>query len=900
MSWLNEQWQRVKHLVRPGRFDEDLAEEMRLHLELRTAENPQARANFGNLTRLREDSRNAWRFPTFDSIVQDVRYGVRTLAASPAFTLTAILSLTLAIGANTAIFSLLNAIMLRTLPVRDPTRLVTIQHGKSPSFTNPLWEQIRDHPQPFDGLLAYGSEQFDLTSGGERQYAQGLMVSGNFFQTLGVPALRGRLLTTEDDHHGCGPNGPLAVISQRFWQSHFDSDPSVVGRELTLDLVKFRVAGVTPAWFTGLSKDSSYDVAVPIGCEPLFHTDRSALGERSWWWLRILGRLKPGVTLQATTAQLDALASAIMQATVPPNYKADGQKEYLQRRLTLQPASTGFSGLGQAYGKALLTLQAVVAIVLLIACANVGNLLLARATARQRELSVRLAIGAGRLRILRQLLTESLLLACLGATGGLVLASWGTRLLIYLLKTSNGLGGSQRYEVDLDASLDMTVIGFTALVVLLTTLFFGLLPALRASATTPNTVLKEQARGNLAGGGGRFSLANLMVAVQIGLALTLLSAAALFGESFRRILRVDAGFDVSNVVLISAEIPQALVAKGQRFQVFNEGLERLRQIPGVVAASRSDLSPVSNSAWNEDVFPAGYQSTGVQGDRLLYFNRASPGYFQTLGAKLIAGRDFDARDRLGAPRVVIIGETTARAFWGIGNPLGRTIGIESHDGKNQQEVYQVIGVVKDMKYESLSEVTLKTAFLAAAQEAEPRNHTEYELRLDAMSSVNRVLPLARQALVATNKNVSLEIKSFDSQIGNSLIQPRLIAAVSGFFGAVALLLAATGLYGVIAYSTARRKGEIGLRMALGASYSSVLWLVLKDMGVTLTCGAAFGLTAAYFAARLVSSLIFGVQPTDPAVLGAALAALIVTASIAAYLPARRAALLDPMDSLRME
>ena len=900
MSWLNEQWQRVKHLLRPGRFDADLAEEMRLHVDLRSAETPNARVRFGNLTRLQEDSRNAWRWPTLDSIAQDIRYGVRSLAGSPAFTITAILSLTLGIGANTAIFSLLNAIMLRTLPVKDPQQLVNIQQGSSPSFTNPLWEQIRDHPYPFDGALAYGTSQFDLSNGGERQYASGLMVSGDYFRVLGVPAFRGRLLTPEDDKQGCGPSGPIAVISHRFWQSRFEGDPSIVGRTLTLDRVTVQIAGVTPAWFTGLSKDQQYEVAVPIGCEPLFHTDRSALDQRSWWWLSVLARLKTGVTLEATAAQLGALSPEMMKATLPQKWDADGKKEYLTRKLILQPAATGFSGLGQAYGKALITLQGVVAIVLLIACANVANLLLARAAARQRELSVRLAIGAGRARIVRQLLTESMLLAVGGAFAGLILASWGTKLLVHMLNAQGAGGRVKPFDFELDTSLDLTVVTFTALVVVLTTLFFGLLPALRASSAAPNAVLKEHGRGSVTGGGGPFTLANAMVAVQIGLALTLLAAAALFGESFRRILSVESGFDVRTVVLIKAQVPQKLLERSQRKQAFDEGLDRLRRIPGVRSASRSELTPMSNSVWNEVVEPEGFQSKSGKDERLVYFNFLSPGYFETMGAKVIAGRDFDARDTLGAPGAMIIGESTARAFWGVDNPIGRIVRKDSPLNNGTKESFQVIGVVKDMKYESLAEKTLKTAFLAVSQEPNPRNSTEYEVRLDSMDSLNRLLPSARGALMETNKNLSIEFQSFDAQVKDSLIQPRLIAVVSGFFGIVALLLAATGLYGVIAYTTARRKAEIGLRMALGASQSNVLWLVLKDTGLMLIAGAVLGLTSAYFAGRLVKSLVFGVQPTDPSILGGALLALTVTAAIAAYVPARRAARCDPMESLRIE
>jgi len=895
MSWFKEQIQRIKHLLNGSRFEDDLAEEMKLHLDLRSAQHPgserEARVRFGNSTRLREDARAAWRWPTIESVMQDIRYGIRSLASSPAFTITAIVSLTLGIGANTAIFSLLNAIMLRTLPVKDPSQLVTVRINGHPIFTNPLWEQIRDRQTPFDGALAYGESQFDLSPGGERNFAAGLMVSGDYFRTLGVPALRGRLFTVEDDQHGCGPSGPVAVISHRFWKNHFDSDPSIVGRALTLDRVSFPIVGVTPSWFTGMSKDQQFDVAIPIGCESAFKADRSALDQRSWWWLRVVGRLKAGVPLQTANAQMAVISHDTLQAAVP-KWAPDRQKDFVSRKLDLLPASTGFSGLGRMYGKALFTLQAVVAIVLLIACANVANLLLARATARQRELTVRLAIGAGRARIIRQLLTESLLLAFSGAAAGLVLAAWGTKLLIHMLNSKGAM-------VELDASPDLMVIAFTVATVFLTTLLFGLLPALRASSAAPNDVLKEHGRGSVSGGSQRLTLAKALVAIQVGLALTLLSGAALFGESFRRILNVDSGFDASQVALIKVDIPERLLAKSQRMQTFDEGLARLRRIPGVLSASRSDLTPIGNMTWNDDVFPEGYQPKGKESETLVYFNSLSPGYFETMGGKLIAGRDFDARDSLTAPLVMIVGQSTARAFWGFESPIGRIVKME-REPNTPKVSYQIIGVAKDMKYESLSEKPVKTGFVPSSQDTTLRSGTNYELRLSSMDSLTSVLPLARSALLETNKNLSLDIRTFEAQISDSLVEPRLIAAVSGFFGAIGLILASTGLFGVIAYSTARRKAEIGLRMALGASYTNVLWLVLRDTALTLIIGTALGLTAAYFAGKLVTSLVFGIQPSDPTVMAAALTALIATAAIAAYIPARRAAKLDPMDSLRIE
>ncbi|HEY3741547.1 MAG TPA: ABC transporter permease [Bryobacteraceae bacterium] len=873
MAWLREQWQRTKHFFGRRRFDDDLAEEMRLHLDLRVAENPSAerdaRIRFGNVARIQENSRAAWRWLVLESIFLDIRYGIRMLASSPAFTVAAIVSLTLAIGANTAIFSLLNATMLRTLPVRDPGQLVAIEIGETPYVDNPHWEKIRDHASALDGALAYGATRFDLSTGGDRQLIEGLMISGSYFKTLGVPAFRGRIILPDDDKRGGGSNGPVAVISQRFWLDHFNGDPSVIGRTIQLDRHAFQVIGVTPAWFTGLDKDRRYDVAVPLTYDPIL-TGNSP-DDSSYWWLTVVGRLRLGITPERAESMLRALDSSFS--------KGDGL-------LRLHPFATGFSALGEQYGKALFTLQALVAIVLLIACANVANLLLARAAARQRELSVRLAIGADRGRIIRQLLTESLLLASGAALAGLTLAVWGTRLLVRMLSSSQRL-------VELDPQLDLNVVAFTAFAVVLTTLAFGLLPALRASSARPNSVLKESA-----GVGRQFGMTRAIIVIQLALALTLVSAATLFCESFRAMLNVDAGFDSRHVLVANASVPQGTPLARSR-PVFEEVLGRLRRIPGVVASSRSSRTPVEAGWWQwsvaADVPRPGSARSSV------YFNCVSPGYFQTLGARLIAGRDFNADDSPTTERVVILDEAAARLVLGsAADPVGRTVVMRAPDLSGKSVPARVIGLVKNMKYSSLSEAPHPTMVAPLSQVGFAATSTSFEIQLAPGEPARRALPLIRAAMIATDKNLSFEFQTLEAQVSDSLIEPRLLAAVSGFFGAIALVLAATGLYGVIAYSTARRKSEIGIRMALGATPRHVVYLVLQNTAWTLVIGAAAGLALAYFAGRVVGSLVFGVRPADPQVLGVALAALILTAALAAYLPARRAARVDPMDSLRME
>jgi putative ABC transport system permease protein len=899
MNWFSELWRRLEYLFRRKRLEADLAEEMRTHLDLRAAERAgaevppdeaqaQARRRFGNVTQLQEAGRETWGWAWFDSLVQDVRYGLRTLASHPGFTLTAVLSLALGIGANTAIFTILNAVMLRSLPVEDPQRLAEVRSDKNSYFTNPIWEHIRDHQQMFSGMLAYSDNRFDLAEGGESRFAQGVWVSGDYFNVLGVPALRGRVFTQEDDRHGGGKSGPVAVISYSFWQGHFGGDPSVIGRTIKLDRHPFEIVGVTPPWFTGLNVDRGFEVAVPIGCEPILNTDRSALDQRSWWWLRIMGRLGPGTSIQQADAGMKTLAPELNRATLPPAWEPRDQKEYLARSFELRPAATGFSDTGSRYRDALFTLMAVVGLVLLIACANIANLLLARASARQREISIRLAIGAGRGRVIRQLLTESLLLSLLGAAGGLLLARWGSTLLVTLLSTS-------RDPLELDLAPDGHVLAFTIGVAVVTGVLFGLAPAFRATSISPNQVLKEHARGSITGG-SRFRLGQALVAGQVALSLLLLVGAGLFLGTMRNLLNVPAGFDRHNVLLVRAATVQK-VPKEQRNELYRALLERLRSVPGVISASNSQMTPISGMVWNEFIYPEGFQAKSRE-DGLTYFNRVSPGYFRTLGTPLLAGRDFEERDTLSSPKVMILNETAARRYFGGASPVGKTAGMNVEGKPGVKATYEIIGVVGDAKYVQLHEETLPTGFVPMAQDPDPWPEATFEVR--SSGNVEALTPSIRSAVAEVNPGISLVFSNFNTQVNDSLTEKRTVALLSSFFGALALLLAMIGLYGVTSYAVLRRQSEIGIRMALGASQRTVVWLVLRHVVTTLAIGTLVGIAAAIAAGRLVASLLFGVKPADPATIAAAALILAASTALAAYLPARRASLLDPTTALRDE
>jgi predicted permease len=905
MGWFGELWRRLLFLFQRDKMEKDLADEIRLHLELRAEDHAaagmksrdadsRARRSFGNVTQLSEQGRAVWGWAFLESLASDLRYGMRALRTDVGFALAAVASLALGIGANTAIFSVLNAVMLRSLPVEDPQRLVQLssrENGTNNVYTNPIWEEVRDHQQAFSGALAYSSNRFDLASGGESRFANGIWVSGDFFRVLGVPAIQGRVITPRDDRHGCGPNGPVAVISYGFWKSHFASDPNIVGKAFNIDRHPFQIVGVTPQWFTGLETDHAYDLAIPIGCEPVLNTDQSALGQRSWWWLQIVGRLQPGLSIQQAQARMAAIAAEVYRTTTPPNFSSDMQKAYRRTTFELQPAATGFSDTRTRYRTALYTLMGVVGLVLLIACANVANLLLARSAARQREISVRLAVGAGRTRIVRQLLTESILLSILSAIGGLLFALWGSRLLVRLLSTTNS-------EVQLDVTPDLHVLAFTTAIAVLTAILFGLAPALRASGVHPNQALKENARGTISGT-ARFNPGKALVSVQIALSLVLLVAAGLFLATFRNLLTTDAGFNTHNVLLVSASVPQAKLPSARRVPLFARVLERLREIPGVRSVSSSSGTPIQNWFWNEETYPEGYTRKS-EDDTLVYFNRVSPGYFQTLQTPLLVGRDFSNRDNLAAPKVMIISESTAREFFGSASPIGKAINIDAPHLQhgNKKDRYNVIGVVKDIKYGKIDEPLHKTGYVPGSQDPEPGPEMQYEIRSDiALGSLTLAV---RSAIAKINPEISLAFRSFDTQVSDSLLQPRVVALLSSFFGGLALLLAMVGLYGLTAYGVARRRGEIGIRIALGAQRRSVVWLVLRDVAFTLALGIATGIVVSLLTGRLVTKLLYGLQPSNPLTLVTAAIVLALAATTAGYLPARRASRLDPMTALREE
>jgi len=831
-----------------------------------------------------------------NAFLQDIRFALRQAAKNPAFTAAVILSLALGIGANTAIFSVINAVMLRSLPVQDPDKLVVIKAGEGgdDSFTNPIWEEVRANQKAFSEVLAYSEhpvmDRFDLSSGGESHFAQGLWVSGDFFHVLGVPAIQGRVLTSEDDQHGGGRFGPVAVISYSFWKKNFPDETNVIGKTISLNRHQFEIVGVTPSWFTGLEVDHGFDVAIPIGCAPiLFADDRHTLDSREWWWLRMVGRLAPGETLQQADARMKSIAPEIYRDTVGSHWSKETQQEFLKSSFSLQPIVTGFSDAATQYRTALFTLMGIAGLVLLIACVNVANLLLSRAVARQREFSVRMAIGANRLRLIRQLMTESLFLSVAGAAGGIVFAMWGSRLLVHLLSTPN-----QPLEINL--SLDINLFLFTILISVLTAILFGLAPALSGTRVELNQMLKNNATGT-AKGHRRFNWSKILVGGQIALSLVLIVGAGLFISTMRNLLTTDTGFNRHNVLTLTANVQQAAIPKERRVQTYQEILDRIRALPNVESAASSFMTPISGMGWNGFTYPQGFTPKS-KWDTLALFNRVSPDYFKTMQTPLIAGRDFNQQDSANAPKVMIIGESTARSFFGSQNPIGKTIGLNKRGSPNEKEPYEVVGVVKDTKYFSVSEKPVKTIYLSSMQEADPGADVQYEVRFNG--PMGAIVPSIRETIGAQNRGISLEFRSFDGLVNDSLAQPGVVALLSMGFGALALLLAAIGLYGITAYAVTKRRAEIGIRLALGAQQKKMIWLMLRDVLLLLAVGMSVGLGITLAMGRFIKSLLYGVHANDPTQMAVAAMILVAATMLAAYIPARRAAKIDPMVALRYE
>jgi putative ABC transport system permease protein len=831
-----------------------------------------------------------------ETISQDVRYGIRQLKQSPGFTLVAVLSLALGIGANTAIFQLVNAIRLTMLPVENPNELASITFDKdagragwwssrSANFTYAQWEQVRDRQQAFTGVLAWSAARFNLAGGGEPRFAEGLYVSGDFFRVLGVKAALGRTFTAQDDNQACAAG---AVVSHAFWQREFGGDPRILGRMVSWDGHAVPVIGVTPPSFFGVEVGNRYDVAIPLCADRMMAEDKKGrMPIAHAWWLSLMGRLKPGWTARSATAHLHTLSPRIMQATLPTSYKPDLAKKYLSNQLGATEAGTGISGLRKQYEQPLWLLMATTGLVLLIACANLANLLLARASVRETEIAVRMAIGASRWRLVRQLLAESLLLAIAGAALGAGLALGLSRALLAFISTGDK-------PVFVGLSPDWRVLGFTGALAVLTCLLFGLLPALRATYLSPVAAMRAGGR-SVTAGPERFSLRRVLVATQVALSLVLLVGALLFVRSLHNLLNTDAGFQSEGVLMVQIGFGKAQYAKERRLAVYRELSDRLASIAGATSAAQVGMTPVSGSGWDNFIGPD--SAPAAASGKHSWFNRAGPDYFRTMGTRVVAGREFNERDTLSSPKVAIVNEMFARKFFGGANPVGRTFHLEAEAGK-PEPLFQIVGLVKNTKYYELREDFRPIGFFPIAQDESPEPGATFVLRI--ASSPGGVMSAAKAAVAGVNPLMAIQFRPFSAQLADSVLRERLMATLSGAFGLLAGLLSTLGLYGVIAYMVARRRNEIGVRMALGADRARVIRLVLREAILLVSVGLAAGVVIALWAGRAAAALLFGLAPRDPVSIVAAMALLTAIALIASYGPARRAAAIEPMAALRDE
>ena len=897
MAWHH----RILNIFRSNRVSRDIEREVEFHIaervdDLRASGMSEpdalrlARQQFGNPTSRREQVRGMDIADWVESIAGDARYALRSLRHSPVFAIVTIASLGLGIGANTTIFTLLDAVMLRPLAVYRPEELATVtmsERDESSSgayFTNPLWEQIRDRQDVFSAITAFGETSFDLNDGGEARRVAGLYVSGDFFNTFSVAPAAGRLFNLSDDLRGCGGS---AVLSYRFWQREYAARPEVVGSTISLTGYPFEIAGVAEESFRGPDVGREADVYLPICAQAVVRGPANNLDHRSSWWLRILGRLTPGVDVRQANARIASIARASYESTIPPSWRPDDQRDYVTRPFFVRSATKGFSDVRESYGSALVALMAGVALILLIACANVANLLLSRAESRHRELAIRLAIGAGRKRLLRQLLTESMVLAAAGAIVGLAVAHYGTRALVALIATPGASGA-----VSLDLSLSGRLLGFTILVATVTVLLCGLVPAWRATRVSAQAAMKAQARG-VVEGHTRFRFGKALVVAQVALSLVLVVSAGFLVGTFRNLSRIDPGFDPQGVLLVTVDLRRTNAAPDGSRALHEQFLERARTLPGVTEASSADLTPIGNSSWNEEVVIDGFAPKRME-DAVSWFNEVSRDYFTTMRTRFIAGRDFGPGDVVGSERVAIVNEAWGRQFVGGQSPFGRLFRLRERNAVTPP--YTIIGVVENAAYRSLRVAVEPTTYIPQSQNASPGPIRILELRTSADPA--SLVPTVRSALTGVHSAVTLDFKPLARQLAESLQRERMLAVLSGLFGAVALALAILGLYGVTSYSVARRRNELGVRIALGAVRTRVVKLVLGEVGLVVVTGLLIGSIAAQFASRRVAPFLYGTEPADPRVHVSAVIILAAVAFIAGLIPAWRASRVDPIEALR--
>jgi predicted permease len=895
MTWLRGFFLRLIALFRRGQLEQELDEELRSHLEMQVEENSRkgmsprearyaALRSFGGVEHVKEIYREKRGLPVIETLVQDLRYGARTLRKTPVFTLVVVASLALGIGANTAVFAIIHAAMLRMLPVPHPEELVQLQNVTEPVLSFPMYRDLRARQQVFTDIVATTREwQVRLTIPSPVDSAvidnvPTSFVTGNYFSVLGVQPQIGRFFTGEEDQvpESAEMQGSVAVLSDGFWERQFGRDPAVLDRVIHVNRSPCRVVGVAPHGFAGEIVGQFTDVWVPL----VSFSPRRYLENRRGMFTRYVARLKSEVSQEQGQSAMTVLFQHLVQLqwSQYPETRPKKPRPVRDYAIRLVPAATGLdSGLRGTFSKPLWVIMGIVAIVLLIACANVANLLVARSTWRRREFSLRLALGCSRGRLIRQLLTESVLLASMGALAGLLLSYWGSRALLLMA----GAG-------PLDLGPNATVLAFVIAVAVLTGIGFGVAPAMRASRVDLSLDLSQQGRSG-AGRHVRRQLSRTLVMTQVALSLVLLTGAGLLMRSIRNLRQVDLGFQPGRVLIFDVAHDPQSQEPAALARVARQVHERVRLVPGVGSASLSRIQLFSDSDLYHSLRIRDNPG-GLDEPVSARFNSVSAGYLETVGMTILEGRSIQEQDTGNAPPVAVINESMARKYFPRGSPLGRMMEIIGRPAS-------VVGVVRDAKYNDLR-AAVKPMFYIPIQQF-PMTVRAIEVRTTQPAST--ITPLVRRAVLEATPDLMIRrVTSLSGQIDLTLRAERLIASLCVAFGVIALLLASVGLYGVISYEVAQRTAEIGIRMALGATRGGVLWLILRQSVVVVAAGVIFGVALALATTRLITSFLYGLTPTDVSTIAGAGAVLLCVAAIAAYLPARRASRVDPMVALRYE
>ena len=906
---------RIRGFVFRDRVDNDFDRELQSHLDMLAEENVRrgmapeearrsARLRLGGVSQIKESDHELRSLPALETLVADVRYALRTLRKSPGFTAVAILSLTLGIGANTAIFTVIDGLLLKSLPVKEPERLAMLtdpdKRGLGSLYCYRAYTELRERNAVFSGLLARSAyyRQFYVSIDGSRvEMAPGELVSGNYFAVLGVNPYIGRTFSPEDERP---PGNDVAVLSYGYWRERFAADRAVIGKTIQIQSHLFTIIGVTPPGFFGIQVGEAPAIRIHLTTAArLWPPKKDERGNSNYLddprlnmlhtnWLQLVGRLNPGVSFQQAEASLQPLNKQIRREEAELlNWRSEGlymslsdREKFLQRQIAVSSAARGFSWLRQSFSSPLVALMALVGVVLLIACSTLANLLLARGVARGREIAVRLALGAGRVRLVRHMLIESLILACVGGAFGVLAAWWGATALIAAAPGALGVNPI------LHVGPDVRVLGFTLGASLLTGLLFGLAPVFQVLQTQVMDVLKQQA-GALAGHASQIALRKGLIALQVALSVLLLAGAGLFVRTLRSLESVDTGLDPTRVLQMRVRpYPYSRATEDQKRQYYQQLLDRIEALPGVRSAATSWVTLLDNGKYNWLMAIPGHEQLWVSS------NPITSRFFETLNIPLVAGRAWSRQDDYRPVREAVVSESFARYMFGDLSPIGHSLSTWTDGG------FAIVGVVKDSKYaNNLRQDDSRAVYLS------PWDFWDRDLEIYVRTAQDpgKLIAAVRREAQSINQEAHVsDARTLEAQVDELLSNERLVARLSSILGLLAALLAAMGLYGVIAYSVARRTREIGLRVALGAGRAHIQWLVLREVLTLIGAGVALGIPAALLLTRLARNLLFGVEPNDPATLAGAALLMCAIALLAGYLPARRATRVDPMVALRCE